>query len=421
MATHLKFLSGLDLSAVIPAEAPLFPLIFSRLFPGRIGLARGGVWIQGVSLGEVEVALTLAGELARLRPGLPLLLSATTPAGVGLLSRRLASPALPWRPFPLDLPFAVRRFFDAEGPRLLVLVETELWPAVLNEARRRSVPVLLANARLSERSAARYRRASALFAGPLSALTRVLARTADDAERFVSIGVPAGRVTVSGDLKFDRPAPAPPPFAAAARALSRGRPVLVAGSAAEGEIPLVLDVRRRLAERSPVFLVLAPRRPDDFDSAARLARDAGLRVARRSELEDGTPAEGLPAAGADVLLLDTVGELAGTYALADAAILGGTFASKGGHNVLEPLRAGAPVVVGPSVENIRETVDAARGAVFPAVDAASAATALAPLLERGDARARAAAAAATLFSGSAGAAARAAAAALELFDGSAPA
>ena len=416
MATHLKFLSGLDLSAALPAQAPLFPLVFSRLFPDRIGLAPGGVWIQGVSLGEVEVALTLAAEVARARPGIPLLLSATTPAGVGLLSRRLTSGPLPWRPFPLDLPSAVRRFFDAERPRLLVLVETELWPAVLNEARRRRVPVLLANARLSERSAARYRRASALFAGPLSALTRVLARTAPDAARFVEIGVPAARVAASGDLKFDRPAPAHPNFSAAIRALAAGRPVLVAGSAAGDEIPLVLDVRRRLAERAPVFLVLAPRQPDDFDAADRLAREAGLKVVRRSALE-GEASH----AGADVFLLDTVGELAGTYALADAALLGGTFAPKGGHNVLEPLRAGAPVVVGPSVENIRETVDSAQGAVFPAADAASAAEALAPLLAGGEARARAVAAAAALFSASSGAAARAAAAALELFDGSAPA
>ena len=404
------------MSVALPAEAPLFPLVYSRLFPGPIGLAPGGVWIQGVSVGEVEVALTLAAEVARGRPGIPLLLSATTPAGVGLLSRRLASSPLPWRPFPLDLPSAVRRFFDAARPRLLVLVETELWPAVLNEARRRRVPVLLANARLSERSAARYRRASALFAGPLSALTRVLARTAQDAARFVEIGVPSARVTASGDLKFDRPAPALPSFSAAVRALAAGRPVLVAGSAAGDEIPLVLDVRRRLAERAPVFLVLAPRQPDDFDAADRLAREAGLKVVRRSAL-----ANEASQSGADVFLLDSVGELAGAYALADAALLGGTFAPKGGHNVLEPLRAGAPVIVGPSVENIRETVDSAQGAVFPAADAASAAEALAPLLAGGVPRAHAVVAAAALFSASSGAAARAATVALELFDGSAPA
>ncbi len=406
------------MNAAIPAEAPLFPLIFSRLLPGLDGLAPGGVWIQGVSLGEVEVALTLAQELTLARPGLPVLMTATTPAGVGLLSRRLAPSGAAWRPFPLDLPFAVRRFFDAERPRLLVLVETELWPAVLQEARRRGVPVLLANARLSARSAARYRRASTLFAGPFSALSRVLARTDADAARFVEIGVPGARVTVSGDLKFDRAEPGPPPFAAAARALAAGRPVLVAGSVARDEIPLVLDVRRRLSATAPLFLVLAPRRPDDFEAAARLAREAGLRVVRRSAIEDSAP-HGRGPEEADVLLLDSVGELAATYALADAALLGGTFVPKGGHNVLEPLRAGAPVVVGPSVENIRETVDAAAGAAFPAVDAASASAALAPLLARDEVRARASAAARALFAAGSGAAARAARAALELLDGGA--
>lgn len=407
------------MTAALPAEAPLFPLVVARLLPDRTGRAPGGVWVQGVSVGEVEVALTLAEGLSRERPALPVLLTSTTPAGVGLLSRRLAPAARPWRPFPLDLPFAVRRLFDAESPRLLVLVETELWPALLREARRRGVPVLLANARLSARSAARYRRASSFFAGPLSALTRVLARTSSDAERFAAIGVPPARVTVSGDLKFDRPAPAPPPFAATARALAAGRRVLVAGSVAAGEIPLALDVTRRLAGPEPLFLVLAPRRPDDFDAAVRLAREAGLRVVRRSALDAGAPAE--PAASADALVLDTVGELAATYGLADAALLGGTFVPKGGHNVLEPLRAGAPVVVGPSVENIRETIDAARGAVFRASDAASAAAALAPLLAPGAAREGAVAAAAALFSSGAGAAARAVRAALDLLDGGAAA
>jgi 3-deoxy-D-manno-octulosonic-acid transferase len=409
-------LSGLDLSATIPAQAPLFPLIFSRLFPGRTGLAPGGVWIQGVSLGEVEVALTLAAELSQARPGLPLLMTSTTPAGVGLLSRRAGPAGFPWRPFPLDLPSAVRRFFDVQRPRLLVLVETELWPVVLNEARRRRVPVLLANARLSAKSAARYRRASRLFAGALSALSRVLARSPRDAARFVEVGVPAPLVSVSGDLKFDRPDLKEPAFAPEARALAEGRPILVAGSAAGDEISLVLDVRRRLAEKAPLFLVLAPRRPEDFGAAARLAAATGLRVALRSALNGHASA-----GGADVLVLDTLGELAGAYALADASILGGTFAPKGGHNVLEPLRAGSPVVVGPSVENIRETVEAAEGAVFPAADAEAAAAALGPLLAGGEARARAADSARALFAAGAGAAARTAAAALELLDRSAPA
>ncbi|MEO8587368.1 MAG: glycosyltransferase N-terminal domain-containing protein [Acidobacteriota bacterium] len=391
-------MSGLDLNASLPFEAPLLPLVVSRLFPPAEGpSARNGVWIQGVSLGEVEVALTLADELAARRPDLPLLLTSTTPAGVGLLSRRRPGA---WRTFPLDLPFSVRRFFDATAPRLLVLVETELWPSVLRAAHRRAVPVLIVNARLSPESARRYRRAVRLLAGSWDALTRVLARTPEDAARFAEIGVPPTRIAVGGDLKFDRAPASKPPFGEALRRLANGRPVLVAGSIAATEIPLVLDVRRRLAAAAPgVFLVLAPRQPESFEAAARAAEADGLVVLRRSRLERDSPAP----ARVDVLLLDSVGELAGTYALGGAALLGGTFAPKGGHNVLEPLRAGVPVVHGPSTFNIRSALAASTGAVFAAADARAAADALRPLLTDPDARARAAATALDLFGGHTGA------------------
>lgn len=408
MASQHKFLSGLDLSAALPAEAPLFPLVLSRLLPSGDGLRQGAVWIQGVSLGEVEVALTLAAAIRRLREDLPLLVTSTTPAGVGLVSRKPLPDGASWRPFPLDLPLSVRRFFDAERPRVLALVETELWPVVLNEARRRGVPVLLANARLSERSARRLGRAGALFKGPVSALTRVLARTQADAERFLSIGVAPERVTVSGDLKFDRDEAALPAFAADARRLAAGRQVLVAGSIAEDEVPLVLETRRLLAAMAPVFLVLAPRQPGSFDAAERAVRDAGLVVVRRSALNS------FEGRAADVLLLDTVGELAGTYGLGDAALLGGTFAPKGGHNILEPLRAGLPTVVGPSIENIREAVEAAGSAVANARDAPSAASALHALLRESPQRSASRSAARALFAGNSGAAGRTARAVLDL-------
>jgi 3-deoxy-D-manno-octulosonic-acid transferase len=396
------------LTASLPSEAPLFPLVFSRLFPAVEGpLAPGGVWIQGVSVGEVEVAVTLANEIGSLRPDLPLLLTATTPAGVGLLSRRRPGA---WRPFPVDIPSAVRRFFEVTAPRVLVLVETEIWPVVLAEARRRRVSVLVVNARLSERSARRYKRAGRLLKGALDALSHVLARTPEDAARFLEIGIAPSRVTVGGDLKFDRAAAPEPPFAAEARRLAAGRPVLVAGSIAETELSIVLEVRRLLtASGASPFLVLAPRQPEAFDAAARRAGAEGLAVVRRSGLHGAAPP-----VRADVLLLDTVGELAGAYALGDAALLGGTFAAKGGHNVLEPLRAGTPVVHGPSTANIRTTLEAAAGAVFEAGGAVEAAAALRPLLTSPDARARAADAARGLFARHAGAARIAADAALAL-------
>lgn len=416
MVWGYKFLSGLDLRSALPSEAPVLPLVLSRLFPSAEGpTTSDGIWIQAVSVGEVEVAVTLAEELASRRPDLPLMITSTTPAGVGLLSRRRPGA---WRPFPLDVPRSVRRFFDAARPRLLVLVETELWPAVLGEARRRGVPVLVVNGRLSPGSARRYRRAARLFGVSWEALTRVLARSTEDAALFAEIGVPRERIAIGGDLKFDRVAAPLPPFAQAVRQLAGGRPVLVAGSLAEAELALALDVRRRLSANTPgVFLVLAPRQPEAFEAAARLARREGLSVVQRSTLGE-TSGPG----PADVFLLDTVGELAGTYALGDAALLGGTFAPKGGHNVLEPLRAGVPVVHGPSIGNIRSALEAAAGAVFTATDALSAAEALGPLLTSPPVRARAAGIARALFARHAGAARTAAKAALALaFPGAPPA
>lgn len=399
-----------------PLPRDLASLVRERLVP-RTGLPFGPIWIQGVSVGEVEVASTLARALSERRPGVPLLLTSTTPAGVALLARRFPAGEgeVSTRPFPLDLPPSVRRFFRAVGPRLLVLVETELWPAILGEARRRSVPVLLVSARLSARSVARLRRVRPLLRRPFAAISRVLARTEDDARRFREIGVEPSKVEVGGDLKFDRTEPGAPEFGERVLSLAAGREILVAGSLAAEEVPLVAEAVSILARegRAP-FLLAAPRRPETWDGAALALESRGLRVERRS-------AGAEPGRQADAFLLDSVGELASAYRLGTVALLGGTFAPKGGHNVLEPLLCGLPVVVGPSTANIRQAVQAASGAVFPATDARSAAEALARLLSDPAERERAAAAARGLFSSSRGAAGRAADAALALFDASAPA
>ena len=409
VAGTTNLLSELSLSSA--TSSPLLPLLRERLWPTRASLNAppGALWVQAVSVGEVEVASAFVAAVRRLSTGVPVLATSTTPAGVSLLFRRLGGVAL-CRPFPLDLPFSVRRFFDAARPGLLVLVETELWPAVLSEASRRRTPVLLVNGRLSERSVRRYRAVPKILRGSLDALTHVSARSHLDAERFAAIGVPKERIAVGGDMKLDRPVPAEPSFAADLRRLAGGRPVLVAGSIADAEVSLVLDVRRRiLAEGPDILLLLAPRRPESFESIARtLARD-GLRFARRSVL-DAAPER------PDVFLLDSLGELAGAYRLGHLAVLGGTFGSKGGHNVLEPLRAGLAVLHGPSVWNIRETLDAAAGAVFEVSDADSTARKAAALLSEGDARAFAAAAAGRVFDGSAGATVRAAERALALLE-----
>lgn len=391
-------------------RAGLPGLIARRLLPPD-GPRGADVWIQGVSVGEVELAHTLALALRAERPGLPLLVTSSTPAGVGLLGRRFRdlSPPARLQPFPLDLPVSVRRLLDSATPRLLVLVETELWPVLLRAARRRALPVLVANGRLSERSVRRLRAAGSLFRGALAALSAVAARTPEDAARFEAAGVPAERITVAGDMKFDRPLPPEPPFADEVRRLAGDRPVLVAGSVAEEELDLALGLPARLADGGEApFLLLAPRRPESWDDAARRAGRAGLRVVRRS----------VPGGGpADVYLLDTIGELASAYRLGDVALLGGTFGERGGHNVLEPLQAGLPVVAGPSIGSIRRAVEAAGPAARTVASAAEAAPALARFLRDPGARAEAQAAARELFALHRGATARTARLALGLLDG----
>jgi 3-deoxy-D-manno-octulosonic-acid transferase len=304
----------------------------------------------------------------------------------------------------------VGRLLRSAAPHLLVLIETELWPVLLRAARRRGLPVLVANGRISERSARRLRAARPVLGDPLGALSAVAARTPEDAARFASAGVPEDRIRVAGDMKFDRPLPAEPAFAKEVRALSAGRPVVVAGSIAEEELDLALSLPSRLAGAGPPpLLLLAPRRSEAWDAAARRAAQVGLRVVRRSRPYEGGPA--------DVFLLDTLGELASAYRLGDVALLGGTFGTRGGHNVLEPLQAGLPVVVGPSTSSIRRAVEAAGAAVVAVDGPEGAPPALARLLSDPDARAAARAAAHDLFARHRGATARTVRLALALLDG----
>jgi 3-deoxy-D-manno-octulosonic-acid transferase len=403
-----------------PASVPsgrerfaVFSLLRERLLP-RSEPSPADVWIHAVSVGEVEVAATLAAALHDRAPERTLLVSATTPAGVNLLPKRFgADSGVSHRPSPFDLGVSVRRFFDAVRPGTLVLVETELWPRMLAEAGRRQVPVVVVNGRLSERSLRGLRLARPLFRRALAAITRVAARTPDDAIRFAAAGVEASRIFVAGDLKLDRPLAAEPVFAERLGALADGRPVVVAGSVAEGEIPVLLAARRslRAAGGDALFLV-APRQPAAFDETARRLASGGLTVVRRTDRPGSNERP-------DAFLLDTIGELASAYRGGAAALLGGTFVGKGGHNVLEPLRAGLPVVHGPSVWNIRTTLEVAEGAVFPARDGDDAGRILARLLRDDDARRRAAGAAETLFFRHAGAAERAVTAILETRAGAA--
>lgn len=318
----------------------------------------GGLWIQAVSVGEVEVARRVIAELERHGSPLPLLLTATTATGLSLARRTLAS-KIPVYPCPVDLPGPVRRAFARIQPRLFVLVETELWPEMIARAGKLQTPVAVINARLSERSFARYWRIRGLVAPLLEPVTRVLARSETDAERFERLGIHGDRIHITGNLKYDLVADETPlPWGNRVDAWAADRPVLVAGSTMEGEEAAVLDALTRIPAKFRPFLILAPRHPERFDVAAATLAARGLVVARRSALGE---APGRP----DALLLDTIGELGRAYRFADVAFVGGSLVPTGGHNPLEPAAWGTPVLTGPHVFNFEEIYDelVAAGAV----------------------------------------------------------
>ena len=314
----------------------------------------GRVWIHAVSLGETRAAAALIDALRRQRPGLRLLLTHGTAtgraAGAPLLRK---GDAQLWLPY--DTPGAVRRFLRRQRPALGVLMETEIWPNLQAAARVAGVPMVLANARLSEKSRLQGERFAALMHPAAASLTRVLAQSDDDAQRLRASGAP--QVAVCGNLKYDMsPDPA---LIARGQGWRRelARPVVLAASTREGEeAPLLRAWVAALAGAAITprpLLLLVPRHPQRFDEVARLVGEAGLSCARRSGWSDQPPGAG-PAASADVWLGDSMGEMPLYFGAADVALLGGSFAPLGGQNLIEAAACGCPLVMGPSSFNFAE-------------------------------------------------------------------
>jgi 3-deoxy-D-manno-octulosonic-acid transferase len=314
----------------------------------RLGILDGAgeapLWIHAASAGEAAAAIRIVGELQS--RGERLFLSTTTLAGRERL--RAAFPGMPVVLAPLDHPWCVDTALQRVSPRALLLLETELWPVWIAEAARRGVPVVVISGRLSDRSFPRYRRVRSMFAPTLERLAAIGARSELDAQRFVELGAPADRVSVTGDLKLeplDRPTPLAPELAR----MLRGCRLFVAGSTHEGEELAALQALAGCDDaRVQANLVLAPRRPERAASLERMVREMGRAVRRRSAGPD------TPLSPGEVLILDSLGELPALYREAEVAFVGGTLAPIGGHNLLEPLHAGCPVVFGPHVENVRE-------------------------------------------------------------------
>ncbi len=317
--------------------------------------AEPSIWVHAVSVGELLTARPLIAALRARHPRLRVFLSTTTMSAQQLARRSgLEVDAVFY--FPFDLGVIVRRTLDLVQPRLFLMTETEIWPNLLRECRRRGVKTAIVNGRLSARSFPRYRRARGFFRHVLAHIDAFCVQSDESARRFAEIGAEPDRITVTGSLKFDSLEPAGAPSQAGPRErvlryfrFGATRPVLVAGSTMKGEEAAVLRAFRRLKTTMPsAVLVLAPRHPERFDEAARLAEQEGFRTVRRQELAiDAEPR-------ADVIVLDTIGELATVYLVGTVVFVGGSLVATGGHNILEPAVHGRPVLFGPHMHNFAE-------------------------------------------------------------------
>mgnify|MGYP001627315247 CR=1 FL=1 len=310
------------------------------------------VWVHAVSVGEALAALPLVRALVERHGSQRVLVTTTTPTGSARVREALGAAVLHVYA-PYDLPQAVDRFVSRMRPRCVVVMETELWPNLFRALRRRGIPLVIANARLSVRSFRGYARVRGLAAATLADCTHIAAQSEADAARFRALGAPPSRVSVIGNLKFDQMVP--PAQRASGHALRQAlgsrRPVWIAASTHEGEEERALAAHRLLRQALPqALLILVPRHPQRFDTVASLVERAGFTAVRRSAL----PAHAPVAPSTAVLLGDSMGEMFMYYAAADVAFVGGSLVPVGGHNVLEPAMLGKPVLFGPHMHNFAE-------------------------------------------------------------------
>jgi len=358
----MYFLYTVLLSLALLLSMPWWLLQMLRLGKYRAGLAerfgcvpqrlvRGAgtlAWVHAVSVGEVLAVSHLVQELRA--GGQRVMVSTTTQTGQRLARERFGAENVFY--FPVDFPFAIAAYLRRLRPDVVVLAETEFWPMFLRMAARSGACVAVVNARISDRSLPRYRHFCRLLARVLANVDLFLAQSEEDARRLMTIGAIPERVQVSGNLKFDvAPPPAAPFVASLTAALRRSKagPVIVAGSTLEGEELMVFSAFRQVLVRWPqARLLLAPRHKERFATVAALLETSGFAYRRRSTMTEAV------VEGWSVLLLDTIGELASAYSLADVAFVGGSLVPRGGHNILEPANFGVPIVVGRHTENFRD-------------------------------------------------------------------
>ncbi len=311
---------------------------------------QGAIWIHAVSVGEVRATVPLVAALEQRFPGRRILMTTMTPTGSAQV-RELFGIRVAHCYVPYDLPSAVRRFLVRTQPQLALIMETELWPNLFHFCAARSIPIVVANVRMSEKSMRRYQRFGTFTRATLAQVRIFAAQSEADAARLRVLGAAAQSVHVTGSMKFEINPPAS--LREQAQALRRQwgaqRPVWIAASTREGEDELVLEQFGFLRQRLPtLLLVLVPRHPERFATVARLCRRTGFGVELRSERQ------ATLAPGVDILVGDTMGELPLFYAAADVAFVGGSLVPTGGHNLLEPAAAGVAVVFGPNMFNFAE-------------------------------------------------------------------
>ena len=357
---HGKYLSNLRerLGLALPALA--------KLSAGQ----PGAIWIHAVSVGEALSGVALARRLKETYQQRPLIISTTTQTGQALAKERMPfADAIIY--FPFDWVFSVRRVLAAVKPAIVIVLETEIWPNFLREAHRKNVPVVFVSGRISERSFARYQKYLGIFgfflrpflASALKNAAAFLMQTGVDADRICALGAPPERVSASGNLKYDMELPVPTPLSdwLKRECEQRGRwPVVVAGSVVATEEPLALIAFGVVQGDFPkALLVLAPRKPERFGAAAEFIEESHRKFVKRSAFgvagpgipgQRPTDSDGIPD-DVTVLLLDSIGELASLYRLADSVFVGGSLVEAGGHNILEPAAFGKVPVFGPSMEN----------------------------------------------------------------------
>ncbi|HWX91002.1 MAG TPA: 3-deoxy-D-manno-octulosonic acid transferase [Terriglobales bacterium] len=314
--------------------------------------AQPNIWFHAVSVGEV---LAISGLVKNMRlrwPAYRIVVSTTTDTGQNLARSRFGEQNVFY--FPLDLRFAIRPYLDSLRPRLVVIAETEFWPNFLRLAKTSGAAIAVVNARISDRSWPGYKRFGWGLPTVLSKVDLFLAQTWEDRKRLIDIGAPEARVEVSGNLKFDIEPSSPPAVVASLRdslRKSEAGPILVCGSTVdeEEERMLLQAFQSILASYPHAVMILAPRHPERFSVVAALLESLGVRFWRRS-LWTGEAISG------GVMLLDSIGELAAVYGLADIAFVGGSLVPKGGHNIIEPARHGVAIVVGNHTENFRDII-----------------------------------------------------------------